>query len=302
VSLLQSHALVQPSSVLQRQSLQAASSVLHAKQQPVDAMPEVAWRAFRVIAEEQRERLEQASKDGAQPKGPLHNGAVFEAVDVSLPLEAPVLAHDRHTGAGQGDKNIVGLASLAKGRQCVVYGMGIADNSRFEETMQVLGCETHAFDCTVDSESAAVKGKPFHFHRWCIGEKKDNKDLANNIYVKKDVSTLQFKSLSETMQELGHSYIDLLKFDIEGFEWKLFESEILPSKNPPEQLSFELHTKRASPRFVPHSNVADKDYVQVNRLFKSLYDMGYRVTSKEINNSDPACAEFVAVRVKQENV
>jgi len=304
----QSHAEVQGTSMLQRKStqaqVQAASSVLHAKKAIApDEMPEVAWRAFRAIAEEQHERLEQGSKANAQPKDPLQSGSVFEAVDISLPLEPPVLKHDRHVGAGQGDKNIVGLMSLAKGRQCVVYGMGIADDSGFEETMQNLGCETHAFDCTVDPASTVVNGKPFKFHHWCIGEKKNNAlnpDLAKSTYVHSNVSELQFKSLKETMQELGHSYIDLLKFDIEGFEWKLFESEILTSKNPPEQLSFELHTDKANPTYVPHGNVAGKGYVEVNGLFKSLFDMGYRVTSKEINSGDPACAEFVAVRVKQE--
>merc|ERR1719277_1594134 len=104
------------------------------------------------------------------------------------------------------------------------------------------------------------------------------------------------------MTELGHTYLDVLKFDIEGFEWKLFETEILPSKRLPEQISFELHTQKASPYFVPQENVADKDFVAVNQLFLSLYQLGYRVSSKEVNNGDPACAEFVMVNVNPDKL
>merc|ERR1719174_520251 len=110
--------------------------------------------------------------------------------------------------------------------------------------MQSLGCETHAFDCTLQPGARSVTGKKFQFHNWCIGDNQ-NVSIPESHYVKTDEANLKFKTLTETMRELGHTYIDLLKFDIEGFEWQLFQTEILPSKNPPEQLSFELHTQKA---------------------------------------------------------
>jgi len=266
-----------------------------------ETMPAVVWRSFEAIAEQKRELLEKGSSESAHPYKPDMPGNVFEAVEVSLPLEPPILKHPREVGAGQDDKNIVGLHELTRGgRQCIVYGMGIADDSNFEQQMQQLGCETHAFDCTVDPASPAVNGKSFKFHHWCIGHK-NNVSFEDNTYVKTDENKLQFKTLPETMKELGHSYIDLLKFDIEGFEWPLFEHQILTSPNPPEQLSFELHTQKANPAYVPQENVHDKGYVQVNQLFRSLFDMGYRVTSKELNSGDPACAEFVAVKVNRDD-
>jgi len=266
------------------------------------SMPLVAWRAFEALAETKRKLLEKGSVVSAQPEHPEARGSVFEAVEVSLPLEPPVLKHPRSTGSGQGDKNIVGLNELTRGgRRCVVYGIGIADDSAFEQQMQNLGCETHGFDCTVGQSSPAVVGKSFAFHNWCIGHR-GNVSLKDNTYVKTAEDTLRFKSLTETMKELGHTYIDLLKFDIEGFEWQLFQSQILTSANPPEQLSFELHTQKANPTYVPPGNVHDKGYVEVNKLFGSLYDLGYRVTSKELNSGDPACAEFVAVNVNRDDV
>lgn len=266
-----------------------------------DSMPSVAWRAFEALAEEKRALLEKGSAENGHPTRPDDRGSVFEAVEVSLPLEPPILKHPRDTGAGQGDKNIVGLGQLTRGgRQCIVYGMGIADDSSFEEQMQQLGCETHAFDCTVKPSSPAVAGKSFKFHDWCIGQK-GNVSFQNNLYLKTDEDRIQFKTLAETMKDLGHSHVDLLKFDIEGFEWQLFQTQLLTSTNPPEQISFELHTQKANPAYVPQENVHDKGYVQVSQLFRSLYDLGYRVTSKELNSGDPACAEFVVVKVGKDD-
>merc|ERR1712004_367989 len=88
------------------------------------------------------------------------------------------------------------------------------------------GCETHAFDCTVDPASPVVAGKSFTFHNWCIGEEGAGFN-AGNGYLRGKQGGVQFKKLSETMRLLGHDSVDVLKFDIEGFEWKLFESEIL---------------------------------------------------------------------------
>jgi hypothetical protein len=341
------------------------------------------------------------------------------------------------------------MSNLArKGRKCIVYGMGIAEESDFEQMMAVSGCETHAFDCTVDYEAEAVYKKKFTFHQWCIGNapassqssgsntyasgatvriegklpcedacdtsvkvvsggkggggnradfylagKKVNfkpgrginvviVDAASQKVLSKDTydtfekpqdtaqlakdlnalpegrivlmavmdtgletlteeaqkamracgadtvqggfresygfigrkghkkvaesrsrdvpSKLQFKTLEQTMKELGHTYLDLLKFDIEGFEWGLFASEILTKdrEHLPEQISFELHTAEANPSYVPRDVVGDKGYKKVNKLMLDLFNAGYRITSKEVNNGDPACAEFVALNVQ----
>lgn len=278
---------------MQRSALQTEDSSSH--------MPAVAWRAFDAFAAEKRYKLDVGSSDTAAPSHPEARGNVFEAVEISLPLMPPIIKHDPSLGAGQGDKNIVGMNQMTRGgHRCIVYGLGIANDPGFELQMQRAGCETHAFDCTLDPHDPVVAGQPFKFHNWCIG-KQSNVSFTNNIYVPSQdkAKKFQFKSLADTMAELGHTYIDLLKFDIEGFEWQLIETEILPSATPPEQLSFEVHTQKANPAYVPPSLVGDKGYVQVNRLFKSLYDKGYRVASKELNSGDPACAEFVLLNVKE---
>lgn len=410
-------------------------------------------RIEKVYAPRAKKKLEEGSQKGAK-QGP-GRGAVFGAIDVALPLTPPILQYPLNHGTGQAQKNIVGLRRMSKearkGRKCIVYGMGIAEESDFEQMMGHAGCETHAFDCTVDYEAEAVYKKPFAFHQWCIGPKpaasqssRDNtysnsatvrlegklpcenacdidvrvvsggkggggnradfylqgkkinfragrgmniisldplthkvltkasydvfepqvrgsendrlaSDLSNfpegrivlmavmdtgidcllpnaeaamrecgagkftggfrESYAfigrkgfekvaesrSRDMpSTLIFKSLEQTMNELGHTYLDLLKFDIEGFEWGLFQSEILTKRREqlPEQISFELHTSAANPGYVPHDVVKGKGFKQVNKLMLDLFNAGYRITSKEVNNGDPACAEFVALNVQ----
>jgi len=47
-----------------------------------------------------------------------------------------------------------------------------------------------------------------------------------------------FFHLQEIMDKLNHTVVNILKFDIEGFEWNLFYTEILAMKNSflPEQV------------------------------------------------------------------
>lgn len=134
------------------------------------ALPPTVARAFEVVASGERARLASGVGEGAKPPESWKAGAAFQAVGISLPLAPPILKHDPALGDGEGDKNIVGLQLLGKGRRCVVYGMGIAWESHFEQQMAREGCETHAFDCTVDPASPVVAGKAFAFHNWCIGD------------------------------------------------------------------------------------------------------------------------------------
>merc|ERR1712228_210466 len=147
-------------------------------------------------------------------------------------------------------------------------------------------------------QTSSVRGKPFNFHQWCVGSRQ-NASFQGNDYAKKgpDEQQFVFKTLGQTMGELGHKHIDLLKFDIEGFEWDFFEHELLPHDVMPLQLSFELHTENAKPQYVPEVVKRGKNYQAVNRLFLALHDKGYRVVAKELNNHDRACCEFVLVNV-----
>jgi len=212
----------------------------------------------------------------------------------------PLIDHDHRVGTGQGRKNIL-TGFRGGGRKCIVYKAGIADGSGFEERMAEDGCEVHAFDCTVDLSAPSVTGKKFIFHHWCLGFRNKTSFRGNTYAAGRPAEEFVFKTLSETMAELGHENIDLLKFDIEGFEWGLFEQDFYGSGVRPMQLSFELHTEKACPGAVPKTAVAGRGFAAVNKLFSKLYGFGYRVVSKELNDGDHACAEFVWLNVGKLN-
>jgi len=236
----------------------------------------------------------------------------FEAIKIELPLTPPLILYptsDKPISVDGANKNLVGLTEM-KANGCLVYAFGISGDSRFEEKMATThGCEVHAFDCTIDTSYKSVQNKHFKFHDWCVGEA--DAELANadglagttNNNMRKEggnvAKKLVFKSLVDSMKELGHhgKTIDVLKFDVEGFEWQLFEKELLSGQVLPKQMSFEMHTEGAKPWAVPVANTDGKTNHEVNNVFLRLHKLGYRVVSKEINFKDHACAEFVVVRV-----
>lgn len=221
-------------------------------------------------------------------------GDVFADVEPAFPLLPPHVDHPPRPFNVEGTKNIVKTDNL-KSPTCVIYAAGIADDSSFEQMMAQQGCEVHAFDCSIDATAASVQGKAFKFHHWCLG-KGDASDFTNSDYAH-STTGYQFKTLQSSMAELSDTKVDLLKFDIEGFEWALFRDAILEAPRLPVQLSFELHTQGANPGAVPVENVQDKRRHAVDELFIALYDKGYRVVSKEINPGDHHCAEFILVNV-----
>ncbi|KAG0205643.1 hypothetical protein BGX28_002759 [Mortierella sp. GBA30] len=134
-----------------------------------------------------------------------------------------------------GGKWVCGLSLLSKEntKKCVVYSMGVFDDSSFEaELLRVTNCEVFAFDGSVDGIVGEAQGNPrMHFQKVFIGAE-DKIDASGNTW----------KSLRTIMKEYGHEWIDLLKIDIEGYEYPtmtaLMDSyDVLPFS----QLQIELH-------------------------------------------------------------
>ena len=148
---------------------------------------------------------------------------VFDDILLSYPLRSPLFTE----GDGKGNDEKVMIRSQFVRKPCVVYGIGIANNAKFEDDM-AKDCETHAFDCTISADEGHVKGRKFVFHPVCIGPK--NEPIAHTVYGQlgetKDLATqmTKFQTLHKTMQVLGHKYVDIFKMDIEGGEWTVFQS------------------------------------------------------------------------------
>jgi hypothetical protein len=219
----------------------------------------------------------------------------FDDVLIALPL-SPSICHVTN-GIGGSDKYYAAPEAIKKaGKAFIVYGAGIAGDPFFENQLAALGADVYGFDCTCPPQASWTE---FHFHDWCIGQKTS---MQGNLYSKdskRDENTYIFHSLYETMQLLGHKKVDILKFDIEGFEWMLIENEILNSPDPkslPDQLLFEVHLEGVTPLAVPPNLVKGKRRHEVNVLVYKLYNLGYRVFNKECNDPTVVC-EFSLYRV-----
>ena len=225
------------------------------------------------------------------------SGFPFDNILVSLPLHAD-LFHSSTTGS-EGDKFFVAPLTLQQQRQeCVVYAAGLADSVGFENYMaSSVGCRVHGFDCTV------LGAKPhwnFTFHDTCIGQPLDFESHSHSLIKRQADISLSFKRLDTIKAELGHSHVDILKMDIEGFEWDILTALLdLSDADLPWQLLLELHAEGANPAFVPASLVKGKTRQEVAKLFLRLHDQGYRVVYKEINVGDPYCADFTLLMSQQ---
>jgi hypothetical protein len=103
-------------------------------------------------------------------------------------------------------------------------------------------------------------------------------------------SSTPLKPLADLMLERGHTYIDVLKMDIEGFEWAWVEHEADIAARV-GQLLIEVHVNcngRSASRY-PHKNFLS--------MLEALELRGLRLFWKELNPVWPeTCSEFSLVQ------
>jgi hypothetical protein len=181
---------------------------------------------------------------------------------------------------GEGGKWICGLSWVKSnlGRasigDCIVYSYGVSTDSTFEADLLHHSngkCEVHLFDPTVGRIGLA--NMPTQFNKIALW----NESGTNQNF-------LVTEHLFDTMHRLQHSFIDVLKVDIEGSEWPVFrdlihraKTDLLSKKSnrahrysplPFGQLLIELHY----------------DSVEVTvEFFDGLRQLGYLPYSREIN-------------------
>jgi hypothetical protein len=123
-------------------------------------------------------------------------------------------------------KIVCGLEQLnkeatTKADTCIVYSIG--GNNQWEVELDILNrttCDVHTFDCTGLISRFEVPNNPrLHFHHTCLSAYPELFGEPRPGFMKGESWTLL-----EMQQRLGHKRIDLLKVDIEGWEFPLFES------------------------------------------------------------------------------
>ena len=162
-------------------------------------------------------------------------------------------------------KIVCGLDRLQK--DCVVYSIGGNNQWQFEwHILSQTPCHVHTFDCTGPPSRFT---KPVHdrlsFHHVCLGSEylpynQDEPCQAN------DAVCGPVMTLRQIQVMLGHEQIDLLKMDVEGYEWPVFESwpvlssTISSNKDDvilPMQVLVEIHTRT---QMTALSNVRGEDF------------------------------------------
>merc|ERR1711935_998544 len=111
-----------------------------------------------------------------------------------------------------GGKWTCGLAELQHRRTpCVVYSFGSNNDDFFERDVKVASpdCEVHIFDPTSGTPPVDWQRR-YHFHPFglCVGS-------ATHF------GSFPCRNIRQIMIDLNHTYVDLLKADVEGMEWPL---------------------------------------------------------------------------------
>lgn len=244
-----------------------------------DALPKILEGAY------DKNTLARAG-NGGDPIEPLN----WNRFDVMMPpVEGACEMQRIGLKDGDGGKFVCGIQDIPdnKDRPCIIYSIGSNHVWDFEEdAYNSTRCTIHTFDCTVQSNSMPeyIRDRAT-FHKICMGSSENSSE--GKI----------FMNLKEVMDMLGHSYVTLLKADIEGFEFDLF-NEILTVDEVelPEQISFELHYRTIISElpWMPRQKTAG----EIALLGTRLYEQGYRVLSREDNVLCPHCTEITIARFR----
>jgi len=148
---------------------------------------------------------------------------------------------------GDGGKWVCGMERVARQEKCVIYSFGINGESSFEAALleRAPGCEVWGYDFTVDSFGPEIEKTPqlkerSHFFPFALG--------GRNAHGPGD--SPKYYTLDALMQLNGHTFIDVLKIDIEGAEFDTLTTFLAAHKPaspfssttlPIGQLQLELH-------------------------------------------------------------
>ncbi|KAH9961553.1 methyltransferase domain-containing protein [Russula dissimulans] len=150
---------------------------------------------------------------------------------------------------GDGGKWVCGMDRVAKQDKCVVYSFGINGESSFESSLlkRAPGCEAWGYDYSVESWGPEISDDPelrhrAHFEPWALGAIDKHEEHDNP----------KWWTLDSLMELNGHTFIDILKIDIEGGEFDTLTALVTAHAQgalPIGQLQLEIHAQNDRGRF-----------------------------------------------------
>jgi hypothetical protein len=167
---------------------------------------------------------------------------------------------------GDGPKWVCDPHRLTRLDKCLVYSIGSHGDFSFETSIQKGtgngACKIHTFDPDPVYEKDAPSYVEYHSWGLASSSERSEKNREN------------FKSIEETVRELGHSgrIIDLFKIDCEGCEWNTFREWINSDLFEIRQILVEMHKQPSG-----NSHISGFDF------FEELFDAGYVIFHKEAN-------------------
>ena len=177
---------------------------------------------------------------------------------------------------------------------CVVYSIGSANHWGFElDILKNTPCEVHTFDCTGPrSRFNPPNDDRLYFHHICLGTSHKVNEVG------------EFWTLDEMTSTYQHNRIDLLKVDIEGYEWPLLQSwpELdainAPTTVLPMQVLVEVHYQSQFQELAVTKHADFKFATDMISLQAHLLRMGYAVIVRDDNKRCLHCSELTLVRIR----
>ena len=178
---------------------------------------------------------------------------------------------------------------------CLVYSFGSDGNFKFESALLSLAphCEIHIFDPTDYESIMKSAGVKANYHSWGLKTSytfeiaEVTESIGRRFQDGKKLSNSTFKTLNETMQELGHvgRRVDVFKIDCEGCEWRTYRDWIFGGADL-RQIILEVHNQP----------------IIANTMFQDLHDQGYVIFHKEpnIQFSGGRCVEFSFLKLHKD--
>lgn len=213
---------------------------------------------------------------------------------------------------GDESKIICGEEQLKqlKNRECVVYSIGGNNKWQFEiDILKDTPCEVHTFDCTGSiSRFQKPDSDRLTFHHICLGASSKPGPIRNCTTEGRNFVCGPTMTLSDIQSMLGHDHIDLLKFDIEGYEWPIFNSwpelsNVTSSAQfvYPMQILVEIHYRTQFPDLRLPGQKRSDDFRSAEDLVMlqaHLLKMGYAVIFRDDNRHCKHCTELTLFRFK----
>lgn len=153
-------------------------------------------------------------------------------VDIRSPLPCRTgVRRFGSSGDGGWDVCLDGLDPL----NCVVYSVGISNDPSFDLAIADFGCQVFSFDPTIGRKTGDDFGPRVHFYNLGLaaedfftgitglGHAEAKKGAASSLFSVHSDRGYEMKKLSSIMRDLGHDFVDILKLDIEGYEWDVFD-------------------------------------------------------------------------------